>query len=375
MNKNLVTIKKILLNNKVFTEEELNELLKKYKLSSEEKEELSDFIIDNNINITNEEVDEFTIEEKEATKEELDSIEEVSQEEIEKSTIITKADEASLSSSTRMYLHEIGKIPLLSYEEEQELGKLVSEGNEEAKKKLTESNLRLVVSIAKKYATNGNFLDLIQEGNLGLMKAVEKFDYTLGYKFSTYATWWIRQSITRSIADHSRTIRIPVHTHEILLKINRLEREYSQSHNGEAMPISEIARMLSNNNVTYTEDKIREIKKHAYQVEATSLDMQIGEDKDTTLMDMIVDDQNSLEDEVMENMMHKEILKVIDESILNEREKDIIKRRAGFYGRPQTLQEIAKEYGLTRERIRQIEAKAYRKLRINRETKKLKTYL
>ncbi len=375
MNNNLVTIKKILLNNKVFTEEELNELLKKYKLSSEEKEELSDFIIDNNINITNEEEDEFTIEEKEATKEELDSIEEVSQEEIEKSTIITKADEANLSSSTRMYLHEIGKIPLLSYEEEQELGKLVSEGNEEAKKKLTESNLRLVVSIAKKYATNGNFLDLIQEGNLGLMKAVEKFDYTLGYKFSTYASWWIRQSITRSIADHSRTIRIPVHTHEILLKINRLEREYSQSHNGEAMPISEIARMLSNNNVTYTEDKIREIKKHAYQVEATSLDMQIGEDKDTTLMDMIVDDQNSLEDEIMENMMHKEILKVIDESILNDREKDIIKRRAGFYGRPQTLQEIAKEYGLTRERIRQIEAKAYRKLRINRETKKLKTYL
>ena len=375
MTNNLLKVKKILLNNKVFTEVELNELLTKYKLSSEEKEELADFIIDNNINISNEEIDEFEIEEKDATKEELEGIEELSQEEIEKSTLFTKEESSKLSNSTRMYLNEIGRIPLLTYEEEQALGKLISEGNKEAKNKLTESNLRLVVSIARRYSGYGNLLDLIQEGNIGLMKAVERFDYKLGYKFSTYATWWIKQSITRYLPDYSRTIRIPVHANELLLKIHKIEREYSQAHNGKQISSKELAEMLSNDKITYTEEKINEIKKYEYITNETSLDMQIGEDNETSLLDMIIDDENNLEDEVIEKLKRKDIIEAIEASPLDEREIDIIKRRNGFYGRPQTLQEIANEYDVTRERIRQIEAKAYRKLRNNRETKKLKELL
>lgn len=373
MTNNLLKVKNILLKNKDFTEKELNELLTKYKLSSEEKEELTDFIIDNNINISNEEIDEFEIDEKDVSKEELESIEELSQEEIEKSTQFT--EETKISDSIKMYFNEISKIPLLSYEEEQALGKLVLEGNETAKNKLTESNLRLVVSIARKYSMYGNLLDLIQEGNIGLMKAVERFDYKLGYKFSTYATWWIKQSITRSIADYSRTIRIPVHAHELIIKIHKIEREYSQANNGKQISSKELAEMLSNDKITYTEEKIDEIKTYEFITNETSTDMQIGEDQETSLLDLIIDDENNLEDEVIEKIKRNDIITAIEASPLNEREIDIIKRRNGFYGKPQTLQKIAKEYNLTRERVRQIEAKAYRKLRRNKETKKLKELL
>jgi len=252
MNKKLNTIKEILNSKKNISKEEFDKLIKKHKLSFEEKEELSDFIIDNNISITEEDVDEFVYVEVDATKEELDSIEE----EIDEKVLSDEAFAAD-SSAIRLYLKEIGKSPLLTAEEEVELAKRIQNGDEEAKKKMIESNLRLVVSIAKRYGNKDNFLDLIQEGNLGLMKAVEKYDYTLGYKFSTYATWWIKQSITRSLADQSRTIRIPVHLHEVLLKINRLEREYEREHNGESMSYKQLAEALSNSNITYDEEKIR----------------------------------------------------------------------------------------------------------------------
>ena len=268
----------------------------------------------------------------------------------------------------RMYFKEICKVPLLSAEEERDLAIRIEQGDEEAKKKLCESNLRLVVSIARRYLNRGlSFLDLIQEGNLGLIKAVEKFDYTKGYKFSTYATWWIRQAITRSIADQARTIRIPVHMVETINKLIRISRQLLQEY-GREPTSEEIAREMG-----ITVEKVREIKKISQ--DPVSLETPIGEEEDSHLGDFIPDeDIPSPVDAAAYSMLQKQLREVLD--TLSEREKKVLILRFGLDdGRPRTLEEVGKEFNVTRERIRQIEAKALRKLRHPSRSKKLRDYL
>ncbi len=376
MSSNLSIIEKVLLKNKSITQYELTSLIKKYKLSADDKDELSDFIIDKNINIETDEIDEFITVEVDATKEDLDNVEEISEEELKEAFKFDKSEAfTNHKSIEKLYLAEIGNIPLLTIEEERELTKKVAEGDEEAKKKLVEANLRLVAFFARKHANVRNsFLDLVQEGNIGLMKAAEKFDPNRGYKFSTYATWWIRQQITRGIADQSRTIRIPVHLHETVLKMNRIERDYSNRHGGKEIPIEELADLLTTKNDTFTVEKIENIKKYMDRVNIASLDVPVGEEQETTLLDFVEDGYDSGE-EIMQKVVHDELLKIIEESSLNEREKDVIYRRTGLSGRRETLQEIAKDYGVTRERIRQIERKAFKTLSKNKYKEKLKTLL
>ncbi len=271
----------------------------------------------------------------------------------------------------RMYLKEIGKVPLLTAQEEIELAKLMEKGGPEgeaAKQKLCEANLRLVVSIAKKYVGRGMlFLDLIQEGNLGLIKAVDKFDWKKGYKFSTYATWWIRQAITRSIADQARTIRIPVHMVETINKLIRVSRQLIQEKGREATP-EEIAQEMG-----ITEEKVREILKIAQ--EPVSLETPIGEEEDSHLGDFIPDDDVPAPAEAAAfSMLKEQLVEVLD--TLTEREQKVLKLRFGLEdGRARTLEEVGKRFDVTRERIRQIEAKALRKLRHPSRSKKLKDYL
>ncbi len=268
----------------------------------------------------------------------------------------------------RMYLKEIGKVPLLSAEEEVELAKRMEQGDEYAKQKLCEANLRLVVSIAKKYVGRGMlFLDLIQEGNLGLIKAVDKFDYTKGYKFSTYATWWIRQAITRSLADQARTIRIPVHMVETINKLIRVSRQLLQENGREPTP-DEIAEEMG-----ITVEKVREILKIAQ--EPVSLETPIGEEEDSHLGDFIPDEDAPAPAEAAAfSMLKEQLVEVLN--TLTEREQKVLKLRFGLEdGRARTLEEVGKEFDVTRERIRQIEAKALRKLRHPTRSKKLKDYL
>ena len=268
----------------------------------------------------------------------------------------------------RMYLKEIGKVPLLSADEEIELAKRMEQGDEEAKKRLCEANLRLVVSIAKRYVGRGMlFLDLIQEGNLGLIKAVDKFDYTKGYKFSTYATWWIRQAITRSIADQARTIRIPVHMVETINKLIRVSRQLLQTYGREPSP-EEIAEEMG-----ISVDKVREIQKIAQ--EPVSLETPIGEEEDSHLGDFIPDEDVPAPAEAAAfSMLKEQLVEVLD--TLTVREQKVLKLRFGLDdGRARTLEEVGKEFDVTRERIRQIEAKALRKLRHPSRSKKLKDYL
>ena len=268
----------------------------------------------------------------------------------------------------RMYLKEIGKVPLLSADEEIELAQRMEKGDEEAKKKLCEANLRLVVSIAKRYVGRGMlFLDLIQEGNLGLIKAVDKFDYRKGYKFSTYATWWIRQAITRSIADQARTIRIPVHMVETINKLIRVSRQLLQTYGREPSP-EEIAKEMG-----ISVDKVREIQKIAQ--EPVSLETPIGEEEDSHLGDFIPDDDVPAPAEAAAfSMLKEQLVEVLD--TLTEREQKVLKLRFGLEdGRSRTLEEVGQEFDVTRERIRQIEAKALRKLRHPSRGKKLKDYL
>ena len=274
----------------------------------------------------------------------------------------------SVDDPVRMYLKEIGKIPLLSAEEEVELAKRMELGDDEAKKRLAEANLRLVVSIAKRYVGRGMlFLDLIQEGNLGLIKAVEKFDYTKGYKFSTYATWWIRQAITRAIADQARTIRIPVHMVETINKLMRVSRQMVQEL-GREPSAEEIAAKLD-----MPVDRVREILKIAQ--EPVSLETPIGEEEDSHLGDFIQDENVPVPAEAATYIMLKEqIVDVL--TTLTEREQKVLRLRFGLDdGRPRTLEEVGKEFQVTRERIRQIEAKALRKLRHPSRSKKLRDYL
>ena len=268
----------------------------------------------------------------------------------------------------RMYLKEIGKVPLLSAEEEIELAKRMEQGDETAKQRLCEANLRLVVSIAKRYVGRGMlFLDLIQEGNLGLIKAVDKFDWRKGYKFSTYATWWIRQAITRSIADQARTIRIPVHMVETINKLIRISRQLLQEYGREPLP-EEIAREMD-----ISEEKVREIMKIAQ--EHVSLETPIGEEEDSHLGDFIPDDDVPAPAEAAAfSMLKEQLVEVLD--TLTEREQKVLRLRFGLDdGRARTLEEVGKTFDVTRERIRQIEAKALRKLRHPSRSKKLKDYL
>ncbi len=277
-------------------------------------------------------------------------------------------DGIELSDPVRMYLKEIGKDDLLTASEELEYAKRMSEGDEYARNRLTQANLRLVVSIAKRYVGRGMlFLDLIQEGNLGLIKAVEKFDYRKGYKFSTYATWWIRQSITRAIADQARTIRIPVHMVETINKIMRESRHYLQE-NGREPSAEELASVLN-----LPVDKVRETMKIA--LEPVSLETPVGEEDDSHLGDFIPDNEIATPAEAASGTLLKEQLLEVLET-LNDRERDVLKLRFGLVdGHSRTLEEVGQAFDVTRERIRQIEAKALRKLRHPTRSKKLKDYL
>ena len=297
-----------------------------------------------------------------------DDIAEIKSPKVKKPKEIALPKGVSIDDPVRMYLKEIGKVRLLTAEEEVTLAKRMEAGDEEAKKKLCEANLRLVVSIAKRYVGRGMlFLDLIQEGNLGLIKAVEKFDYTKGYKFSTYATWWIRQAITRAIADQARTIRIPVHMVETINKLTRVSRQLLQELGREAKP-EEIAKVMD-----ISVEKVREIQKIAQ--EPVSLETPIGEEEDSHLGDFIQDnDAPAPADAAAFSMLREQLIEVLD--TLTPREQKVLKLRFGLEdGRQRTLEEVGKRFEVTRERIRQIEAKALRKLKHPSRSKKLKDYL
>ena len=294
----------------------------------------------------------------------LDDEEEVELDKID----LSVPEGVSIEDPVRMYLKEIGKVPLLSAEEEIELAKKMEQGDENAKKRLAEANLRLVVSIAKRYVGRGMlFLDLIQEGNLGLIKAVEKFDYRKGYKFSTYATWWIRQAITRAIADQARTIRIPVHMVETINKLIRVSRQLLQELGREPTP-EEIAEEMD-----MPVDRVREILKISQ--EPVSLETPIGEEEDSHLGDFIQDDNVPVPaDAAAFTLLKEQLVEVL--GTLTEREQKVLRLRFGLDdGRARTLEEVGKEFNVTRERIRQIEAKALRKLRHPSRSRKLKDYL
>ena len=339
------------------TYEELANSLKGLELDSEQLDDLYDSFVKNGIEIITE--DEITGDDEEADGGE-------SIEDILKDTTIAK--ELTINDPVRMYLKEIGKISLLSLEEETKLSERIVNGDEEAKNILAESNLRLVVSIAKRYVGRGMlFLDLIQEGNIGLMKAVEKFDAEKGYKFSTYATWWIRQAITRAIADQARTIRVPVHMVETINKLSRCQRQLTLELNREPTD-EELAKKMGT-----TPDKIREVLKIAQ--DPVSLETPIGEEDDSHLGDFVKDERSmSPEEYTIHEMLKDEISDVL--LTLTEREEQVLRLRFGLDdGSCKTLEEVGQMFGVTRERIRQIEAKALRKLRHPSRSRKLKDFL
>ena len=337
--------------------QEISEYFKDMNLNAEQFEEILEFMEAHNIDVLriSDDDDEDIL---------LDEEDEVEVEQID----LSVPDGVSIEDPVRMYLKEIGKVPLLSAEEEIELAKRMELGDMEAKKRLAEANLRLVVSIAKRYVGRGMlFLDLIQEGNLGLIKAVEKFDYRKGYKFSTYATWWIRQAITRAIADQARTIRIPVHMVETINKLIRVSRQLLQELGREPSP-EEIAAEMS-----MPVERVREILKISQ--EPVSLETPIGEEEDSHLGDFIQDDNVPVPADAAAFTLLKEQLEEVL-STLTEREKKVLTLRFGLEdGRARTLEEVGREFNVTRERIRQIEAKALRKLRHPSRSRKLKDYL
>lgn len=349
------------------------------ELNKDEMDELYDLLVGDGYAIESYENDEFKIED-DKNDENIENIENIETENIdmfEEDVQLSKGElemdtaivqNIAVDDPVRMYLKEIGKVPLLSAEEEIELAKRMEQGDEYAKKKLCEANLRLVVSIAKRYVGRGMlFLDLIQEGNIGLIKAVDKFDWRKGYKFSTYATWWIRQAITRSIADQARTIRIPVHMVETINKLMRIQRQLLQEYGRDVKP-EEIAKEMD-----LTVEKVREILKIAQ--EPVSLETPIGEEEDSHLGDFIEDDKiASPSDAATFSMLKEQLMEVL--GTLTDREQKVLKLRFGLEdGRARTLEEVGKEFDVTRERIRQIEAKALRKLRHPSRSKKLKDYL
>ena len=338
---------------------EINDFFADLGLEDEQMDKIVETLEGNNIDI-------MRLQEEEDIDEDqfLDDGEEVDVENID----LSVPEGVSIEDPVRMYLKEIGKVPLLSAEEEIELAKKMETGDEESKKRLAEANLRLVVSIAKRYVGRGMlFLDLIQEGNLGLIKAVEKFDYRKGYKFSTYATWWIRQAITRAIADQARTIRIPVHMVETINKLIRVSRQLLQELGREPTP-EEIAEEMN-----MPVERVREILKISQ--EPVSLETPIGEEEDSHLGDFIQDDNVPVPADAAAFTLLKEQLSKVLES-LTDREQKVLRLRFGLDdGRARTLEEVGKEFNVTRERIRQIEAKALRKLRHPSRSKILKDYL
>ncbi len=361
------------MENKVITEEQMSALTDKSTITSGEFmdmldgadctiemfEALVDLFEAKGIEIINDH-DGINFDDVEEETEDLEKV----QEEVDE---MLAKDGLPIDDPVRMYLKEIGKVPLLTADKELELACRMAAGDAAAKKQLVEANLRLVVSIAKRYVNRGMFfLDLIQEGNLGLMRAVEKFDYNKGYKFSTYATWWIRQAITRAIADQARTIRIPVHMVETINKVLRVSRQLLQDFGRDATP-EEIAQEIN-----MPVEKVREILKIAQ--EPVSLEMPIGEEEDSHLGDFIADDNTPAPaDAASYTMLREQLLEVLH--TLNPREENVLKLRFGLEdGRPRTLEEVGKAFDITRERIRQIEAKALRKLRHPSRSKKLRDY-
>ena len=334
---------------------EVNDFFREIELSPEKMDDILEYLEENGIDvlkITEDDPDDMSFED-------IDETEEID---------ISVPDGISIEDPVRMYLKDIGKVPLLSAEEEIELAKKMEKGDEQAKKKLAEANLRLVVSIAKRYVGRGMlFLDLIQEGNLGLIKAVEKFDYTKGYKFSTYATWWIRQAITRAIADQARTIRIPVHMVETINKLIRVQRQLLQELGREPSP-EEIAEQMN-----LPVDRVREILKISQ--EPVSLETPIGEEEDSHLGDFIQDENVPVPAEAAAfTLLKEQLVEVLD--TLTDREKKVLTLRFGLDdGKARTLEEVGREFDVTRERIRQIEAKALRKLRHPGRSKKLRDFL
>ncbi|NLC44649.1 MAG: RNA polymerase sigma factor RpoD, partial [Clostridiales bacterium] len=329
----------------VLTYKEIMDMLEEVDLQPDQIEKVYETLESLGIDV----LDEVADEEEESDKEEI---------------TISVPESVNIDDPVRMYLKEIGKVPLLTADEEVDLAKRMGEGDEMAKRKLVEANLRLVVSIAKRYVGRGMlFLDLIQEGNLGLIKAVEKFDYTKGFKFSTYATWWIRQAITRAIADQARTIRIPVHMVETINKLIRVSRQLLQEYGREPLP-EEIAEEMD-----IPEEKVREIMKIAQ--EPVSLETPIGEEEDSHLGDFIPDEEAQAPAEAAAfTLLKEQLMDVLD--TLTSREEKVLRLRFGLDdGRARTLEEVGKEFNVTRERIRQIEAKALRKLRHPSRSKKL----
>ena len=349
------------------TSKELMDTLDDLKLEPDELDKFYDKLEDLGIDTAGEDILPPLDDDALPALEELQEIEEVTEEEIAADTDAL-ADTFSTDDPVRMYLKEIGKVPLLTPEEEQDLARRMADGDEEAKRRMAEANLRLVVSIAKRYVGRGMlFLDLIQEGNLGLIKAVDKFDYTKGYKFSTYATWWIRQAITRAIADQARTIRIPVHMVETINKVIRVSRQLLQEL-GHDPSAEEIAAEMN-----MPVDKVRDILKIAQ--EPVSLETPIGEEEDSHLGDFIPDEDASEPSEAASfSLLKEQLMSVLD--TLTPREKKVLELRFGIVdGRTRTLEEVGKEFNVTRERIRQIEAKALRKLRHPSRSKKLRDFL
>ena len=332
--------------------------------TTEQIEKAFDELEKNAIKVISDDGEEEDLEDLEPNEEDLEDVEEIELDKVD----VENVEGVSVDDPVRMYLREIGKIPLLTYDQELELAKRILKGDEEAKQKLTESNLRLVVSIAKKYVGRGMlFLDLIQEGNMGLIKAVEKFDYTKGYKFSTYATWWIRQAITRAIADQARTIRIPVHMVETINKLIRTSRQLLQK-NGREPTAEEIAEEME-----IPVEKVLEIQKIAR--DPVSLETPIGEEDDSHLGDFIKDEDSPSPQDAASYTMLKEQLDEVMET-LTTREAKVLRLRFGLDdGKARTLEEVGKKFNVTRERIRQIEAKALRKLRHPSRSKKLKEYI
>ena len=352
--------------NNVLDNQEIIDHLKGLELSEDDYDRIWEVLEKNGIDV---------LKMTSPSEDDVDADDDVPPEEIENEEDVDMAnvdlsvpDSVSIEDPVRMYLKEIGKVPLLSAEEEVELAKRMELGDQEAKNKLAEANLRLVVSIAKRYVGRGMlFLDLIQEGNLGLIKAVEKFDYRKGYKFSTYATWWIRQAITRAIADQARTIRIPVHMVETINKLIRISRQLLQELRREPTP-EEIAEEMK-----IPVEKVREILKISQ--EPVSLETPIGEEEDSHLGDFIQDDQVPVPaDAAAFELLKEQLNEVLD--TLTEREQKVLRLRFGLDdGKARTLEEVGRQFNVTRERIRQIEAKALRKLRHPSRSRKLKDYL